>query len=74
MSQTLSTMFNIKALFMDVDGTAVLSEERNREAIEHVAEQGGHTIRPEDWDYLAGAGDEVIWEKICQKNPDFILS
>ena len=29
--------------------------------------KGGHTIRPEDWDYLA-AGDEVIWDKICRKS------
>jgi|GEM_PF-1817212 len=71
MSQTLSQLFNIKAVFIDVDGTAVLSEERNREAIEHVARAGGHDIQPEDWATLAGAGDEVIWERIVDLNAEF---
>lgn len=59
-----------KAVLIDVDGTAVLSEQRNREAIEAVARQGGFTILPEHWNEFAGGGDEVIWQKIVDRFPD----
>lgn len=59
----------IKAAFVDVDGTIADTEPRNRRAIELVAMIGGHTIKPEDWNHLAGNGDTVIWEKICEETP-----
>ncbi|MCB9989764.1 MAG: HAD family phosphatase [Rhodospirillales bacterium] len=62
----------IRACFIDVDGTAVLSEPRNRAAIEDVAAEGGFTITKDHWKKgFAGAGDEVIWERICEEFPEF---
>lgn len=60
-----------RLLLIDVDGTAVLSEDRNRAAIEDVAREGGFIIHPEDWNDFAGAGDEVIWDKIQKRDPEF---
>jgi len=61
----------IRAVFTDVDGTVVSSESRNRRAIEDVAKVGGYIIKPTDWDFLAGQGDNVIWQKIVDLAPSF---
>ena len=61
----------IRAVFLDVDGTTVDSEQRNRRAIEEVSRIGGHKIQPRDWDYLGGQGDNVIWSLIAGFQPDF---
>lgn len=62
---------SIRCVFLDVDGTTVDSEPRNRRAIEEAARIGGHKIKPKDWDYLGGQGDNVIWSLISQIMPDF---
>ena len=59
----------IRAVFVDVDGTVVDSEPRNRRAIEAVALIGGHRIMPEDWNTLAGQGDSIIWGHLSDINP-----
>ncbi len=63
---------SIRAVFVDVDGTTVDTEPRNRAAIELAASLGGHTIKPEDWGHLAGQGDDKIWAAIVQEKPDFV--
>jgi beta-phosphoglucomutase-like phosphatase (HAD superfamily) len=60
----------IKAVFLDVDGTIVDTEPRNRRAIEDVARIGGYHIHPDEWEVLAGKGDTVIWEQLVSTKPD----
>lgn len=62
----------IKAAFVDVDGTAVNTELRNRRAIESVASIGGHNIEQEDWNSLGGQGDGDIWGMISKETPDLM--
>ena len=62
---------SIRCVFLDVDGTTVDSEPRNRRAIEEAARVGGHKIKEKDWDFLGGQGDNVIWSLISQLMPDF---
>jgi beta-phosphoglucomutase-like phosphatase (HAD superfamily) len=61
----------IRAVFLDVDGTTVDTEPRNRKAIELAASLGGHKIQKEDWNHLAGQGDDKIWAQIASEKPDF---
>lgn len=61
----------LRAVFLDVDGTTVETESRNRRAIEEVARIGGYHIQPDDWNFLAGQGDAVIWQQINSIKPDF---
>ena len=61
----------IRMVFLDVDGTTVDSEQRNRRAIEEAARVGGHKIQSKDWDHLGGNADGIIWSLITQFKPDF---
>lgn len=54
----------------DVDGTLVLSEMRNRHAIEQVTKAAGVVIVPDDWKTLAGNAEEAIYEKLINMHPD----
>ncbi|PJB70817.1 MAG: hypothetical protein CO093_06675 [Alphaproteobacteria bacterium CG_4_9_14_3_um_filter_47_13] len=54
----------------DVDGTIVDSEPRNRKAIETVARIGGYSIQKNDWDFLTGQGDAIIWELLVKEKPE----
>lgn len=60
----------IRLVLVDVDGTVVESEPRNRRAIEDVAKKGGHYIQPQDWNTLAGQGDGVIFEQLAAIKPE----
>lgn len=60
---------SIRAVFIDVDGTTVFSEPRNRRAIEDVSRIGGYEIKPEDWEFLGGNADGIIWEKVAEVEP-----
>ena len=58
-----------KVILSDVDGTIVNNEPRNRGAIETVSRVGGHIIKKDDWNVLAGKGDSIIWELIAKESP-----
>ncbi|HPF78722.1 MAG TPA: hypothetical protein PLF01_05440, partial [Alphaproteobacteria bacterium] len=65
----------MRAIFLDGDGTAFISEQRNRRAIERVAARGGFSIDSDTfWDIPggdAGSGDERVWHMIVGKTFGF---
>ena len=67
-----------KALLIDVDGTAVDCEPRNRSVIEDIARNAGFDIQPHHWDFFAGTSHETIWghlsgdvENFTEGTPEF---
>lgn len=60
-----------KAVFFDVDGTIALSEARNRDVIEKLAEDHGGKIKKEHWGFLAGQPETKIWGWLKETYPDF---
>lgn len=64
----------IRAFFLDGDGSAFISEERNRRAIEKICAYGGFKIDKETfWDIPggdAGSGDDRVWHMIVNGTDD----
>lgn len=60
-----------KAVFFDVDGTIALSEPRNRDVIEKLAEERGGKIKKEHWNFLAGQSETKIWSWLKETYPEF---
>ena len=60
----------IKQVFIDVDGTAVDTEPRNRQIIETLLQEAGYTLAPARWDELAGQDDHHIWSIIAKEFPE----
>lgn len=69
-SSSEKTTPHYKLVLFDVDGTLVLSEMRNRYAIEQVAKAAGVTVKKEDWDKLAGKAEETIYEHLVDMYPN----
>lgn len=65
----------LRGLILDGDGSAFISETRNRRAIEAVCEKGGFTIDPDTfWDIPSGdngSGDERVWKMIVNGTDNF---
>lgn len=62
---------DFKAVFFDVDGTIALSEARNRDVIEKLAESHGGKIHKEHWSFLAGQPETKIWSWLKETYPEF---
>jgi HAD superfamily hydrolase (TIGR01509 family) len=60
-----------KAVLVDIDGTVVNCEERNRRVLERVARDNGGEIKKQDWAFLAGTGDDIIWNWLKKNFEDF---
>ncbi len=67
----LPDLFDFKALFIDIDGTAVNSEAIIREVIHEISLPAGYDVKPKDWDTLAGLGDIGVWTQIVKWCPEF---
>ncbi len=65
---------SIRAVFLDLDGTTVDTEARNRRAIEQESSKAGYDIKPTDWEFLAGQGDGIIWQKIALIKPEIMTT
>ena len=60
-----------RALLIDIDGTAVDAEARNRSVVENLALKGGIVINPADWDTLAGKSHEDLWDILSGEDPNY---
>lgn len=63
-----------KAVIFDVDGTLVMSEDRNRHVIEALAVQHGGKIEKQDWNFLAGQPEKDIWGWLKEQYPDLTIA
>jgi beta-phosphoglucomutase-like phosphatase (HAD superfamily) len=63
-----------KAVLVDVDGTTVLSEERNRNVIETLAEKHGGRIDKADWNTLSGQPEKNIWEWLKERYSNLAIA
>lgn len=66
-------MSKIEAVMIDIDGTTVDCEGRNRRVIETVARKYGGKIEPQDWLQLAGTGDKPIHKWLSAKFTAFTV-
>lgn len=62
---------DLKALLIDVDGTAVNCEPRNRSVIEDIAMAAGFEIQPHHWERFAGTSHDYIWQHLSGEIADF---
>lgn len=67
-------MAYFQAVLVDIDGTAVDCEKRNRNVLEELALQHGGKIEPADWQVLAGTNDHFIHDWLRQKFNSFSVA
>jgi beta-phosphoglucomutase-like phosphatase (HAD superfamily) len=57
---------SVEAVLLDMDGTQIITEPRNRRVHEVTARKYGGEIKKSDWDFLAGTSDKIIWTHLKQ--------
>lgn len=63
----------VKAVLLDMDGTQLVTEPRNRRVHETTAKKYGGQIDKADWDFLAGTSDRIIWNHLKSKFNHFAI-
>lgn len=63
----------IKSVLLDMDGTQLITEPRNRRVHETTARKYGGQIDKSDWNFLAGTSDRIIWNHLKNKFNHFAV-
>lgn len=64
----------VEAVLLDMDGTQLITEPRNRRVNEVTARKHGGRIDKSDWNFLAGTSEKIIWTHLRDTFNNFAIS